>query len=68
MRLHFPEIAMGYLERQDLWISTNSHMLKTDSVVLERTSLIIYGPEKCFVFFPHGGKNVIVVGNEIEKE
>ena len=63
-RLHFPEITMGDLTLQDLWISTNSRMLKTGSAVLERTSLIIDGPKKCFVFLPHDGKREIVVEDE----
>ena len=63
-RLHFPEITMGDLALQDLWISTNSRMIKTGSAVLERASLIIDGPKKCFVFFPHDGKREIAVGNE----
>jgi len=63
-RLHLPEITMGDLALQDLWISTNSHMLKTGSALLERTSLIIDGPKKWFVFLPHDGKKEIVVGNE----
>ena len=66
-RLHFPEITMGDLVLQDLWISTNSRMLKTGSAVLERTSLIIDGPKKRFVFLPHDGKREITVGNENKK-
>lgn len=66
-RLHLPEITMGDLALQDVWISTNSHMLKTGSALLERTSLIIDGPKKWFVFLPHDGKRKIVVGNEDER-
>jgi len=66
-RLHLPEITMGDLALQDVWISTNSHMLKTGSALLERTSLIIDGPKKWFVFLPHDGKREIVVGNEDER-
>lgn len=66
-RLHFPEITMGNLALQDLWISTNSHMLKTGSAVLERSSLIIDGPKKCFVFLPHDRKREIVVEDENKK-
>ena len=66
-RLHFPEITMGDLALHDLWISTNSRMLKTGSAVLERTSLIIDGPKKYFVFLPHDGKREIAVGNENKK-
>ena len=66
-RLHFPEITMGDLALHDLWISTNSRMIKTGSAVLERTSLIIDCPKKWFVFLPHDGNKEIVVGNENKK-
>ena len=66
-RLHIPEVTMGDLALQDLWISTNSRMIKTGSAMLERTSLIIDGPKKWFVFLPHDGKREIVVGNEDKK-
>ena len=66
-RLHIPEVTMGDLALQDVWISTNSRMIKTGSAVLEHTSLIIDGPKKWFVFLPHDGKREIVVGNEDTK-
>lgn len=63
-RLHFPEVKVGDLALQDLWISTDSHSVKTGSALLEHASLIIDGPKKCFFFLPHDGKREIVVGNE----
>lgn len=63
-RLHFPEVKVGDLTLQDLWISTNSHSTKTGSAILEHASLIIDGPKQCFFFLPHDGKREIVVGNE----
>lgn len=66
-RLHFPEVKVGDLALQDLWISTNSLSVKTGSALLEHASLIIDGPKKCFFFLPHDGKREIVVGNENKK-
>ena len=63
-RLHFPEVKVGDLTLQDLWISTNSHSVKTGSALLEHASLIIDGPKKCFFFLPHDGNCEIVVGNK----
>ena len=63
-RLHFPEVKMGDLALQDLWISTNSLSVKTGSALLEHASLIIDGPKKCFFFLPHEGNCEIVVGNK----
>ena len=66
-RLHFPEVKVGDLALQDLWISTDSHSVKTGSALLEHASLIIDGPKKCFFFLPHDGNCEIVVGNEDKK-
>ena len=66
-RLHFPEVKVGDLALQDLWISTNSNTTKTGSALLEHASLIIDGPKKCFFFLPHDGKREVVVGNEDKK-
>ena len=66
-RLHFPEVKVGDLALEDLWISTNSLSVKTGSAILEHASLIIDGPKKCFFFLPHEGKREIVVGNEDKK-
>ena len=66
-RLHLPEVKMGDLALQDLWISTDSHSVKTGSARLEHASLIIDGPKKCFFFLPHDGKREVVVGNEDKK-
>ena len=63
-RLHFPEVKVGDLALQDLWISTDSHSVKTGSALLEHASLIIDGPKKCFFFLPHDGNCEIVVGNK----
>ena len=63
-RLHFPEVKVGDLALQDLWISTDSHSVKTGSALLEHASLIIDGPKKCFFFLPHDGNREITVGNE----
>ena len=63
-RLHFPEVKVGDLALQDLWISTNSLSVKTGSALLEHASLIIDGPKKCFFFLPHDGNCEIVVGNK----
>ena len=66
-RLHFPEVKVGHLALEDLWISTNSLSVKTGSAILEHASLIIDGPKKCFFFLPREGKREIVVGNEDKK-
>ncbi len=66
-RLHFPEVKLGDLALQDFWISTNSLSTKTGSAILERTSLIIDGPKKCFFFLTHDDKREVVVGNEEKK-
>ena len=63
-RLHLPEVKVGDLALQDLWISTNSLSIKTGSALLEHASLIIDGPKKCFFFLPHDGQREIVVGNK----
>ena len=63
-RLHFPEVKVGDLALQDLWVSTNSLSVKTGSALLEHASLIIDGPKKCFFFLPHDGNCEIVVGNK----
>ena len=63
-RLHFPEVKVGDLALEDLWISTNSLSVKTGSAILEHASLIIDGPKKCFFFLPHDGNREITVGNE----
>lgn len=63
-RLHFPEVKVGDIALQDLWISTNSLSVKTGSALLEHASLIIDGPKKCFFILPHDGNREINVGNE----
>ena len=63
-RLHFPEVKVGDIALQNLWISTNSLSVKTGSALLEHASLIIDGPKKCFFILPHDGNREITVGNE----
>ena len=62
--LHIPTVMLDDLTFKDVWMSTDSHSLKTGSALLKHNSLIIDAKKKRLVFLPHDGNFEQVVNNE----
>ena len=61
--IHFPQIQIGNLPVNDLYVKTSSHNMSIGSGLLKQTSMIIDAPRKSFVFLPHN-QQTISVGND----
>ncbi len=64
--LCFPEMKIGSLAVNDLWVTTASMSPCVGAKVLDRVSMIIDADKKRFVFLPHEEGKPIVVGNKEE--
>jgi hypothetical protein len=62
--LHIPTVMLDGLMFKDVWMSTDSHSMKTGSALLKRNSLIIDAQKKRLVLFPHDGNFEQMAGNE----
>ena len=62
--LHIPTVKLDNLAFKDVWMSTDSHSLKTGSALLKHNSLIIDAQKKRLVFLPHNGNLEQEVKNE----
>ena len=62
--LHCPDVDLGGLTLKDVWVSTDKHLSKIGSTILEYNSLIINGNKRHLVLLPHDGKRVQNLGNE----
>lgn len=62
--LRIPTVKLDGLTLKDVWLSTNSHSMKTGSALLKHNSLIINAHKKRLVLLPHDGNLEQVVKNE----
>ena len=62
--LRIPTVKLDCLTLKDVWLSTNSHSMKTGSALLKHNSLIINAHKKRLVLLPHDGNLEQVVKNE----
>ena len=62
--LHIPTVELDCLKFKDVWMSTDSHSIKTGSALLKNNSLIINARRKHLVLIPHDGNFEQVAGNE----
>lgn len=62
--LLLPSVKFDDLTFKDVWLSTDSHSLKTGSALLKHNSLIIDAQKKRLVLLPHDGNLEQVVKNE----
>ena len=62
--LHIPTVKLNDLMFKDVWMSTDSHSIKTGSALLKHNSLIINAQKKRLVLLPHEGNLEQIVGNE----
>ena len=62
--LRIPTVKLDGFTFEDVWLSTNSHSMKTGSALLKHNSLIINAHKKRLVLLPHDGNLEQVVNNE----
>ena len=62
--LHIPTVKLDDLAFKDVWMSTDSHSLKSGSAMLKHNSLIIDAQKKRLVLLPHNGNLEQTVKNE----
>ena len=62
--LHIPIVKLDDLTLKDVWMSTDSHSLKSGSAMLKHNSLIIDAQKKRLVLLPHNGNLEQTVKNE----
>ena len=62
--LRIPAVKLDGLTFKDVWMSTDSHSLKTGSALLKHNSLIIDAQKKRLVLLPHNGNLEQEVKNE----
>ena len=62
--LRIPTVMLDDLTFKDVWMSTDSHSMKTGSALLTHNSLIINAQKKHLVLLPHDGNFEQVAGNE----
>ena len=61
---HCPEVEMGGIKFNDVWVSTDKRTGKVGSSILKKNSLIIDGHKRRLVLLPHDGDMVQYYGNE----
>ena len=61
---HCPEVEMGGITFNDVWVSTDKRTGKVGSSILKKNSLIIDGHKRQLVLLPHDGNMVQYYGNE----